>query len=141
MDWSQVKSIQDAKEQLIRLWDGIKQPAIDSLCQSFPMRVKMVRDADGQTIQPLLSNHRTSVPSDYLPDRPTTPQFVPWTKNEDALLHELCQAKGESTWQKIASSFPGRSVTTIKNRWRTLEIRQKNEERGIESGSEDPGSL
>jgi hypothetical protein len=128
MKWDQVGNIEDAKDQLIRHWNDLPQSMLDSLCQSFAGRVRMVRDALGQTIQPLLSNHQTSVPPNYLPDRPATPEFIHWTKDEETRLLAHIAAHGKPAWGRMTANFPGRSPTSLRTRYRTLEIIRLNEE-------------
>jgi hypothetical protein len=135
MDWNKVHCVQDAKDQLTHLWNSIPQASIDSLCLSFPTRVTMVHDAEGQTIQPLLSNRRTSVPADYLPDRPATPHFSPWTEEEDMLLMDLRKREPRLSWTLMAVRFPGRSRISVKNRCQTLEKMKKNRQWGMEHGN------
>jgi hypothetical protein len=157
MTWAGVTDKDQAKSKLIALWEAIPQATIDALRQSFPTRVKMVRDAVGQTIQPLLSNRQSSVPQNYLPDRPRTPPFVPWTCEEDARLNELraavrrsggrnrgrmrecCRSQKKSSWQSMAAQFPGRSASSVKSRWRTLEVRERND--GHEEDESDSEEL
>jgi hypothetical protein len=69
MDWSKATNIQDAKEQPIHLGKLVSPAVTDSLCQSFSNHVKIARDAVGQIIQPLTSNHTTVMPPEYFPDR------------------------------------------------------------------------
>jgi hypothetical protein len=70
MKWDDLDNIGQAQQRLINIWNSIPQDTIDRLVLSFPERVAMVRDAQGQTIQPLLSNGARFVPPDYLDDRP-----------------------------------------------------------------------
>jgi len=41
---------------------------------------------------------------------------VPWSAEEDALLHHLVQTLGHQ-WKKIAELLPGRSKSSTRNRW------------------------
>jgi hypothetical protein len=47
------------------IWDGFDQELIDNLVRSFPNRVKMVLDAEGRTIQLLISAGKTAVSPGY----------------------------------------------------------------------------
>jgi hypothetical protein len=132
INWDIIYNIEQAKAQILQIWNAIPQASIDALCLSFANRIAMVRDARGQTIQPLLSNHRTTVPSDYLQDRPNEPQFVPWSREEDLQINDMRHQIGRKSWNVIARLFPGRSPTALKNRWRTLEIAEKNPRRSEE---------
>lgn len=46
----------------------------------------------------------------------------PWTPEEDALLIQRQQEIG-SHWVRIAATFPGRTDTSIKNRWNIIKRR------------------
>ena len=51
---------------------------------------------------------------------------APWTVAEDSLLLQKHAELG-AKWVKISRFFPGRSDTSIKNRWMVLERRAKSE--------------
>lgn len=50
--------------------------------------------------------------------------FAPWSSQEDELLKKLHEEIG-AKWVKIASYFPNRTDTNIKNRWMVLQRQKK----------------
>jgi hypothetical protein len=51
---------------------------INKLCESFETRVAIMKEAGGETIQPLLSSNATAVPAGHLPDRQHIVALAPW---------------------------------------------------------------
>lgn len=48
-----------------------------------------------------------------------------WTPNEDELLLRLLSTKGPS-WTVIATHFPHRTIPSLRNRWRRIDMGQKH---------------
>jgi hypothetical protein len=111
--------------EIRRLWNSIPQESVDRLCASFPTRIEMMKDADGQTIQPLLANHRTTVPENYFPDRPPLVPTPLWNDEEDHRLMELFLQIGPK-WQEISWNFPGHNKDQVMRRWAAFRIQNLN---------------
>jgi transposase len=122
-----IRSKAAAIQSIRNEWSNLSFYTINRLVQSFETRVRLVGDANGQTIQPLLSAHKESVPPGYLSGRPIIPCLYPWTSDEDSKILELIE-KGEPThWKKLTRRyFPTRTWVGLKNRWNTLKIKGRN---------------
>jgi hypothetical protein len=125
LNMGEIKYRSQAIIEIRRVWDNIPQESVDRLCASFPTRVEMMNDAGGQTIQPLLANHRTTVPEGYLSDRPTLVPTPLWSDEDDRKLIELFVRLGPK-WHEIAFHFLGRSTEQVIKRWGALRIQNMN---------------
>lgn len=74
--------------RLQELWDILPQTKMDSLIQSFDERLNLLEEAKGQSIQPILSPQKKTIPENYFGN---VQEFHPWTKEEDAILLEKVQ--------------------------------------------------
>jgi hypothetical protein len=63
--WQEIGTAAQAIEVIQRVWDEFDQASIDRLVASFANRVDMVREAEGRTIQPLISAGKIQVPLGY----------------------------------------------------------------------------
>jgi hypothetical protein len=127
LNWAQITDRQQAIAVIKRTWDEIPQSTIDRLCRSFIQRLKMVKDAQGQTIQPLLGANKTTVPPNYLEHRPEMPPPPSaWTKFEDDLLADARSKHPNASWDKLAKLFPGRRAVELRNRYKKLNIVEHN---------------
>jgi hypothetical protein len=118
-------STQSAAIEIIQeAWNNLDIVTVNGLVDSFAMRVRLVGEAQGQTIQPLLSAHKTSVPENYLPDR-MTPEDNPWTPAEDEIVRLLIlgnQLKPDG----VEMYFPGRDRADLKRRWTAMRTEMTN---------------
>jgi transposase len=131
LNWESVHTRVDAIREIRNHWNDIPMTVINSLCVSFPARIEMMRAANGETIQPLLSSNLKCVPLGYLPDRLTIVPQAPWTAEADAFLISKSNELKCAHWDRIALFFPGRTGCSVKNRWkvlRTQELNKENEE-------------
>jgi hypothetical protein len=133
--WSEIHTKAQAVEKITEIWNGIGVEVINSLCASFPGRVELMRQAGGETIQPLLSSHSHGVPEGYLCDREHIVPPPPWSDHEDAHLMQL-MAEGKLSARQAALHFPRRTEASVRNRWRFLKIVRLNRERANENVDE-----
>jgi transposase len=120
-----------AKQAIRQEWDNLSFETINGLINSFENRVRMVQDAGGMTIQPLLNARRTSVPVGYLPDRPVIPLLYPWTSDEDALIRELIEKGEQPTRRHQQRLFPTRNPDRLRNRWKVLKTQLTNARQAV----------
>jgi transposase len=113
-----------AIEEIKQTWNSLDLATVNQLVNSFPMRVRLVGEAQGQTIQPLLSAHKTSVPEDYLPDR-ISPEDNPWTVGEDEIICLLIFTN-QTRFDGIEPYLPGRDRMEIKRRFTAMRIAMTN---------------
>jgi hypothetical protein len=119
--WKRVRTTADAINVVKRVWADFPQEAIDSLVGSFANRVKMVGDARGRTIQPLVSAGKTQVPPGYADESETRPQ---WDAAADSHLEALVAQHGPK-WRVIVQFLPGFSSEECKARYLFLSRRNK----------------
>jgi hypothetical protein len=112
--------------KLLEVWEQIPMDVINKPCESFPTRIEMMREAWGETIQPLLSSRQKSVPPNYLPDREHVVPLAPWTEDDDALLRRIREANPRMSWAHLADFFPGQAVSAVRTRWRILKTQALN---------------
>jgi hypothetical protein len=125
LKWDGIKTIEDGVKAIQEIWHQLDPEIINKLCRSFENRLKMVEDAAGQTIGPLLSGGRTEVPDGYLSDAdPVT--YYPWTEEEDNQLIALREEPDPVPWESLYHWFPSRNNRQILKRWRMLEICNSN---------------
>jgi transposase len=129
-----IRTRNEAVQVLLQEWDKLTFGTINGLVNSFETRVQMVEQADGQTIQPLLSANKNSVPAGYLPDRPVVPLLYPWTEAEDQRIRQLIEEYATSgktpVYKQLAARFfPTRDPRLLKNRWKVLKTKKLNEQR------------
>jgi hypothetical protein len=67
LNWKSVHTRVDAIREIRNHWNDIPMTVVNSLCVSFPARIEMMRAANGETMQPLLSSNLKYVPPGYLP--------------------------------------------------------------------------
>jgi hypothetical protein len=131
LNWSGIHSRKQAIDEIINIWKAIPQITIDRLCNSFPTRVAMMREARGETTQPLLSSNRTTVPAGYLSDRQHVVALEPWTVDHDEDLIRRRAEQPRMTWETLVHFYPGRTPVFLKNRWkiaRTQMLNNQNDE-------------
>jgi transposase len=127
MKWRGIETKEEAIQKITEIWEGISMDVINALCASFPARVELMKEAGGETIQPLLSSHTNHVPDGYLSDRVHIVSPGPWSAEEDAQLMRMTEA-GKRVSSQNLGYFPGRSIASVRNRWRTLNIDRLNRE-------------
>jgi hypothetical protein len=123
--WSEIHDRDEAIAKITDAWNAIDMSVINSLCLSFSRRVQLMIAARGETIQPLLSENRTSVPDGYLSDRQCIVPPPPWQPYEDQFLIET-KKTFRGSWILLARLFPGRTACGVKNRWKILTTRDLN---------------
>jgi hypothetical protein len=79
---------------------------------SFANRVEMMRKAEGDTIQPLISAGKTQVPPGYAAGLKTPPT---WNEQIDAVLEEFVERRGRK-WKEISTSMGHFTDSECKNR-------------------------
>jgi hypothetical protein len=116
LQWQGVQAREQAIQIIRSVWAEFEQVSIDALVASFPNRVEMVREAEGRTIQPLISAGKTQVPPGY-----AMAIRVPaeWDNASDALLESLVQ-RIERRWKIIAIMIIDFTEGECKNRWMIL---------------------
>jgi hypothetical protein len=125
IDWTKITKIDEAIAAITKAWNELPQSKINDLVMSFANRVQMVHDAEGLTIQPLLSSHKKTIPEGYLADAPRVEPNL-WTKDEDESL-ELLRAHKITD---IIPHFPRHAKAEIKKRLRLIKIYERNEDWG-----------
>lgn len=138
MRWGDIRSKEEAIRHITGIWNGIGMNVINALCASFPARVELMRDAGGETIQPLLSAHSNTVPDGYLCDRQHIIQPPPWSIDEDQHLLQLI-TEGKLLARQAALRFPLRTESSVRNRWQFLKIVRRNQEMGGQHLEDDMG--
>lgn len=128
-----IKTRHEAEQVLRDEWEHLIPHTVNGLVHSFETRVQMVRDAKGQTIQPLLSAGKYSVPPDYLPDCTEIAIPEPWTSEEDqficALIEEFEVTGQIPNWRHLARTWvPLRDWRLIRNRFNLLKTRKETEQ-------------
>jgi hypothetical protein len=127
LNWAKITNKQQAIDTIRKVWNEIPQETIDRLCRSFLGRVKMVVAVQGQTIQPLLSANKTTVPPDYLAHRPEMPPLpATWTAEEDELFVDIRIQHPKLSWDMLTKFFPGRTAANLRNRWNKLRVMALN---------------
>jgi hypothetical protein len=101
LNWEKITTGEQAVEKLQEAWNNLPQETCDALCRSFPGRLAMVIEAKGKTIQPLLSSHKTSVPTGYIAHARIA-DFRPFAREEDELLREVMKRPGAKKWDEIS---------------------------------------
>jgi hypothetical protein len=141
INWANIQNEAEAEAKIKQVWNELSQDMIDALCAQFPTRVRMVGEACGKTIQPLLSARQTTVPIGYLEDARAA-IHRPWTAEEDGQLTQICsnvlQKNQRRNWGLIAQWFPSRLTSDVKNRRRILEICECNGKRHPREPAEHP---
>jgi hypothetical protein len=141
INWANIQNEEQAEAKIKQVWNELSQEMIDALCAQFPTRVRMVGEACGKTIQPLLSARQTTVPIGYLEDA-LAPIHRPWTAEEDGQLTQICsnvvQKNQRRNWGLVAQWFSSRLTPDLKNRWRLLEIGERNRKRYSREPAEHP---
>jgi hypothetical protein len=91
--WDRIQTDRAAIQTLRTVWLEFSQESIDHLVGSLANRVKMVEEAEGRTIQPLISAGKTTVPPDYAAMVRTLPK---WTDDNDSHLRRPAAEHGRS---------------------------------------------
>jgi hypothetical protein len=91
LNWGEMSTREEAIQIIERVWSEFEQASIDSLVGSFENWVTMLKDAQGRTIQPLISAGRTIVPPEYA-SRMRIP--ITWDDDADQFLIELVERYG-----------------------------------------------
>ena len=55
-----------------------------------------------------------------------------WSPEEDTLIIAMHESEGPK-WSKIVQRLPGRTVSSVRNRWQRIEKGRKLREAGVES--------
>lgn len=55
-----------------------------------------------------------------------------WAPEEDQIILDMVQSEGPK-WSKIVQMLPGRTVSSVRNRWQRIEKGRKLREMGVES--------
>jgi hypothetical protein len=113
LKWENIRTAADAVNLIRRVWADFPQGAIDALVDSFRNRVKMVSEARGRTIQPLVSAGKTQVPPGYA-DLYEIP--LQWDGVADQQLTDAFNLLGPK-WEFVAQRVPGFSAIQCKARW------------------------
>jgi len=116
---SQITSVEDLTAVVQTCWENFPQEDIDHLVSSFNVRVRLVNEAKGRSIQPLISSHITILPSHYA----TYFECNYWSPEEDALLFSKINCHGIH-WKRLALFFPSRNVSSVRKRFDFLMRRQ-----------------
>jgi hypothetical protein len=142
LDWDAIKTRKQAIPKLREAWDGLSQDTIDALCRTFPTRVRMVGEAEGKAIQPLVSAHQTVVPDGYLADQETVEPHLE-TPEEDARLFHLLPRQGRHQWNEVTAQFEDRTRADVRRRVRQREMHDGNGHvlRGVAVVAQDPTSF
>jgi hypothetical protein len=72
-------------------WSEFEQPSIASLLASFANRDTVLKDAEGRTIQPLISAGKTVAPPEYASVMKTP---ITWDHAADQLLIDIVNSHG-----------------------------------------------
>jgi hypothetical protein len=128
IDWSKIHNYKEAVAEIRRLWNEFPQVHIDKLVHDFQNRLFMTQAAEGRTIQPLISSHRTTVPDGYMAGAPpiVNPEQYRWDPAKDEQLSQL-MAQGRKA-PEIATIM-NKGVTDVKHRMRHHLIIQLNDAR------------
>jgi hypothetical protein len=92
--WDRIQTIQT-------VWSEFSQESIDHLVGSFANRAKLVAEAEGRTIQPLISAGKTTVPPGYAAGVRAPPK---WTDDSENHLRRLVVEHGRS-WKQISRTL------------------------------------
>jgi transposase len=129
IDWTNLKTLEQAIAAVTAAWNEIPQDKVNDLVGSFANRVQMVDDADGLTIQPALSSHKTTIPEGYLADATRFEREL-WTKEEN----EFLEAHRDWKVKDLVLAFTARQyhhdAADIRKRLRLIEIHERNKEWG-----------
>jgi transposase len=119
--WEGIKTADEAIRRIREIWNDFDQDSIDRLVLSFPNRVKMVSDAKGRSIQPLISSGKTAVPTAYEfmhPELVVEPP-VQWDAAKERMLIAIVGRIGMK-WKQVATFMAEFSSAQCKNRWQFL---------------------
>jgi hypothetical protein len=116
LNWNNICTREQAIYEITQAWKSKPLAAITKLCAGFPQRMEMMACARGETIQPLFSSNRTSVPLGYLPDRLHVIPPAPWTPELDEFLFRVAREDPRHSVERLISLFPGRTVVSVKRR-------------------------
>jgi hypothetical protein len=116
LKWEGIKTADEAIRRIRQIWNDFDQESIDRLVLSFPNRVKMVSDAEGRSIQPLLSSGKTVVPPGYKYMHPELEPPVQWDAEKERMLVNAVTRFGMH-WKNIAAFLHDFSPMQCKNRW------------------------
>jgi transposase len=114
--WDRIQTRVGAIEEIQRVWAEFDQRSIDSLAASFANRVKMVGEAEGRTIQPLISAGKTEVPPGYA-DALRSPAI--WDENSDRTLRRMVAEIG-TKWKTISRVLGDFTEIECRSRWMAL---------------------
>jgi hypothetical protein len=91
LNWGEISTREEAIQIIKRVWSEFEQASIDSLVGSFANQVTMLKDAQGRTIQSLISAGRTIIPPGYASVMRTP---ITWDDGADQLVIELVRRYG-----------------------------------------------
>ena len=63
-----------------------------------------------------------------------------WSPEEDTLIIAMHESEGPK-WSKIVQRLPGRTVSSVRNRWQRIEKGRKLREAGVESKKVEKKSI
>jgi hypothetical protein len=119
--WNGIQTREEAIEIIQRAWSEFEQSSIDALVLSFANRIQMMGQAQGRTIQPLISAGKTEVPPGCAEAmRPG----MTWDEGSDALLEQLVRDRGRK-WKEISRAFDDCFDIECKNRCLFLQKQKR----------------
>jgi hypothetical protein len=116
LKWNEINNRAEAIAEIQKVWEEFPHAGIDSLIMSFERTVRMVRESEGRSIQPLLSAHKDCVPHGCAY---SICQVSPWSSDEESRLRDSVIQYGKK-WTELEKYFPGRSAVQLKNCFQVL---------------------
>jgi hypothetical protein len=129
INWANIHTRAQAIAAIEQAWNDLDQSWIDALVDDFENRLRLTEAVQGQTIQPLISGHQTTVPEGYMAGAPPLDDFEQyrWDSDKEQQLTEL-RTEPANTTRQIARLM-GKDELDVKHRARMQDIAALNETR------------